>query len=65
VTAETLVVWGQDDRLIPPAYGERLAELIPNARLELVPECGHLIWFERPAQLLEAALAHLGAAAPA
>jgi pimeloyl-ACP methyl ester carboxylesterase len=65
VSAETLIVWGRDDRLIPAAYGERLAELIPSARLELVGECGHLIWFEKPAELLEAALAHLGAPAPA
>ena len=54
-------MWGDDDRLIPPAYGERLAELIPNARLEVIENCGHVIWFEKPDELLELALEHLGA----
>jgi pimeloyl-ACP methyl ester carboxylesterase len=61
IGADTLIVWGDDDRLIPPAYGERLADLIPNARLEIVPECGHLVWFEKPQELLGPALEHLGA----
>jgi pimeloyl-ACP methyl ester carboxylesterase len=61
IAAHTLIVWGDDDRLIPPAYGERLAQLIPNARLELVPECGHVVWFEKPRELLGLALEHLGA----
>lgn len=61
VAADTLVVWGEDDRAVPPAHGERLAELIPNARLELVPDCGHVIWAERPDALLALAREHLGA----
>lgn len=28
--ADTRIVWGEDDRLVPPDYGERLAELIPH-----------------------------------
>jgi pimeloyl-ACP methyl ester carboxylesterase len=61
VSADTLIVWGDDDRLIPPAYGERLAELIPSSRLEVIQDCGHLIWFEKPDELLKLALEHLGA----
>jgi pimeloyl-ACP methyl ester carboxylesterase len=62
VAADTLLVWGDDDRLIPPAYGERLAALIPGARLAIVPDCGHVVWFERPRELLELALGHLAGA---
>jgi pimeloyl-ACP methyl ester carboxylesterase len=65
VTADTLIVWGRDDRLVPLPYGERLAELIPGARLVVVPDCGHMIWFEQPQALLEAARTHLGAGATA
>ena len=32
------------------------------ARLATVPECGHAIWFEKPQELLAAAVEHLGAA---
>jgi pimeloyl-ACP methyl ester carboxylesterase len=65
ITADTLVVWGEGDRVAPPAYGEALAQRIPNARLVTVPECGHAIWFEKPQELLAAALEHLGAATAA
>jgi len=65
VQADTLIVWGADDRMIPPAYGRRLAELIPRARLEIIPDCGHLIWIERPEPLLELSRSHLAAPARA
>ena len=39
----TLVVHGLDDSLIPPDRGRDLARLIPGARLELIPSCGHIL----------------------
>jgi len=42
VTAPTLIMWGEDDRLIPVAYAEEFGRLIPHSRVELVPECGHI-----------------------
>ena len=38
-----LVLHGDDDRLVPPRSGEELAALIPGARLELLPGCGHVL----------------------
>jgi pimeloyl-ACP methyl ester carboxylesterase len=37
----TLVIHGLDDTLIAPSGGERTAELIPGARLQLIPDMGH------------------------
>lgn len=37
----TLVIHGTDDTLIAPSGGIRAAELIPNARLELIDDMGH------------------------
>jgi pimeloyl-ACP methyl ester carboxylesterase len=37
----TLVIHGLDDTLIAPSGGERTAELIPGAKLVLVPDMGH------------------------
>lgn len=48
VTAPTLVLWGAEDRVTPPEYGEKYAKLIPGAELETLPGCGHLAPFERP-----------------
>jgi len=49
-----LVVWGEMDRLIPPATGERLQQLVPQARLEIVDGCGHLAPRECPVPVFAA-----------
>ena len=43
VSLPVLVVHGDADELVPPAAGRELAELIPGARLELLPGCGHVL----------------------
>lgn len=43
----TLILWGDDDKVIPPAYGEVYAKLIPGSRLEVFPACGHLPQIEK------------------
>ncbi|HXQ52106.1 MAG TPA: alpha/beta hydrolase [Stellaceae bacterium] len=44
----TRILWGEEDRIIPPAYGRRLVELIPAASLALIPRAGHLLPVEAP-----------------
>ena len=43
----TLVLWGESDRIVTPAYGRQFAEAVPGARFELVPEAGHFPQIER------------------
>ncbi|MFB7712269.1 alpha/beta fold hydrolase [Streptomyces sp. NPDC056105] len=43
----TLVIHGLDDTLIAPSGGERTAELVPGAKLLLIPDMGH----DRPREL--------------
>ncbi len=43
-----LVVNGELDRLVPLADTKRVAGLLPNATLEIVPECGHVPQEECP-----------------
>jgi pimeloyl-ACP methyl ester carboxylesterase len=43
----TLVIHGLDDTLITPSGGERTAELVPGAKLLLIPDMGH----DRPREL--------------
>ena len=45
---ETLIIWGKDDRLFPVEYGERAAKIIPNAKLHLIEEAGHLPMMDQP-----------------
>lgn len=44
----TRVLWGEQDRVIPPAYGARLQELIAGASLVMLPQTGHLMPVEQP-----------------
>jgi 3-oxoadipate enol-lactonase len=48
IRAPTLVVHGDEDVLIPPANGERLAELIPGAELSLWRGAAHLYFTDEP-----------------
>ena len=41
---------GKEDVVFPPPAAAALANLIPGARLESVPEAGHSVYFERPAK---------------
>jgi pimeloyl-ACP methyl ester carboxylesterase len=43
-----LVLCGAEDRLTPPRYSEFLASQIPNARLEVIAEAGHMVMLEQP-----------------
>ncbi len=47
--APTLVVVGEEDRLTPLEEARRLVDLIPGARLQILPACGHVCPLERPA----------------
>lgn len=48
ITCPTLVLWGEKDRLVPPAHGEVYASEIPGARLVRMKGCGHAVQLERP-----------------
>jgi pimeloyl-ACP methyl ester carboxylesterase len=53
VTTPVLVVWGESDGVIDPAYGRAYAEAFPNAHFELIPEAGHLPQIEQPERVLK------------
>lgn len=41
IAAPTLLLWGEADPISPVAVGERLAALLPRARLRVLPGAGH------------------------
>ncbi len=55
IKTPTLVITGDDDRIVPTAESIRLAEEIPGAELVVIPECGHMPQEECPWELVEAA----------
>jgi pimeloyl-ACP methyl ester carboxylesterase len=42
------IMHGTRDRLLPPRHGNRLAQLLPSARLWMYPGAGHMLMQERP-----------------
>ncbi|OXS15729.1 2-hydroxy-6-oxo-6-phenylhexa-2,4-dienoate hydrolase [Zobellella denitrificans] len=46
ITAETLVIWGRQDRFVPMDTGLRLVAGLPNAELHLFNRCGHWAQWE-------------------
>lgn len=61
VRAQTSILWGEDDGLIPPIVAHRWNAGILGSKLTWIPRCGHAPMIERPIlfqNLLEEALGH-------
>jgi pimeloyl-ACP methyl ester carboxylesterase len=62
----TLIVWGRDDPHFGPDWAQRLCDDIPGAaRVELLPDTGHLLMEERPDDLARLVLDFLTDQQPA
>ncbi len=48
VTAPSLLVWGKEDRLVPPVYADEFARRLPGARVQTVAGTGHVPHLEEP-----------------
>ncbi|MGW0567510.1 MULTISPECIES: alpha/beta fold hydrolase [Streptomyces] len=48
VNVPTLVVWGESDRIVTPAYGRAVARAVPDAQFVEIPAAGHLPHLEAP-----------------
>lgn len=46
---ETLVIWGDHDRLLSPLWAHSFASRLPRASVRMVADAGHMPMFEKPA----------------
>jgi pimeloyl-ACP methyl ester carboxylesterase len=53
ISLPTLVIHGNEDRLLGPGNGRQIAALIPQARLEMLEGVGHMFWWEQPRRSAE------------
>ena len=51
VQTPTLVVWGDDSKVVPAVCGRQYVEALPNAKLATIANCGHWADLEQPAAL--------------
>lgn len=67
VVAPTLIVWGREDAVVPVVYADEFAGLIPDSRVAIVEDCGHIPQverFEETAELVEVFLTGTTAPVP-
>lgn len=60
VRCPTLVLAGQADRMTPAKAAAKLAAAIPEAKLVVLPACGHMMMAEKPDETLDALIEHIG-----
>jgi pimeloyl-ACP methyl ester carboxylesterase len=63
IRVPTLIICGRDDQLTPVKYSEYLKASIPNSRLWVLPDAGHMVMLEKPNEfnkILEEFIKELG-----
>lgn len=60
VRTRALLVWGEHDRLVPVVNGEALRQVLPRARMVVLPGAGHVVMYDRAEEFNRAVLAFLG-----
>jgi pimeloyl-ACP methyl ester carboxylesterase len=59
IQKETLIIWGEKDKIIPLKYAFLFKEKIKNSKLEILPKIGHSPHLEDPEKLAEILISNL------
>ncbi len=51
IKAPTLIIVGEHDKITPPKENMEIAKLIPNSKILVIKNAGHLILYEKPSEL--------------
>jgi pimeloyl-ACP methyl ester carboxylesterase len=61
IVTPTLLVWGADDKLVPPSYAKRFADGISGpTRVEIVKDAGHIATVDQPEAVARLVLDFVG-----
>jgi pimeloyl-ACP methyl ester carboxylesterase len=60
IKAPTLIIWGEQDKLVPPAYGPLFASKIAKSQLVTIPTAGHMVAVEKTDEYVKEITAFLG-----
>ncbi|WP_166241522.1 alpha/beta fold hydrolase [Paenibacillus turpanensis] len=52
-------LWGQHDRYLPPYWGMRLQQTVPNSQLRIIPQANHYSMLDNPGVFAGELLQHL------
>ena len=59
VRTPALVIWGDDDKIVPLSAGHAYARALPGATLTTIPACGHFAEMEKPDAVAKLAIEFL------
>jgi len=59
IISPTLIVWGNNDKMIPFQYLHRQYEEIPESKFKIINDCGHIPPIEKPVEFNEVILRFL------
>ncbi len=48
IHARTLLIWGRNDEIVPLEFSQRFQKAIPDSKLAVINECGHIPQLEKP-----------------
>ena len=55
-----MLIWGEQDHVVPLGVAKHYESGLPNARREVVPDAGHLVEMEEPKVVTKLIKHHLG-----
>ena len=53
INCPTLFIFGELDKMVNLEKGKKFAELIPNSKIHIIKDCGHMIMFEKAFEMRE------------
>lgn len=63
ISVPTHIIWGENDKVIPPAYGPAFQKLIEGSELTTIANCGHVPQVECETEFVEAVTSFIGGVA--
>ena len=54
IQAPTLILFGEHDKVVPPANAQLMADRLPNSTITILPDAGHFFPIETPAAAVQA-----------
>ena len=60
ISLPTLLIVGEEDKLTPLKYSQQLHDYIPGSKLVVIPQAGHMVMLEKPAEVSQAIAEFVG-----
>lgn len=59
ITCETLLLWGEDEWMMPKSHIDLIYKTIPHCILKVYPKCMHMLWIDQWEMFVDDSLAFL------